>query len=113
MATATTTATKQAAAQVARRPRRWSQERLLSPLMLTPSIIAIFVFVYGFIAATVWVSLSNWGTAKETWSLKYPLYSTYENLFNQVRFQTALRNTIIFTVLFLILAVIGGLVLAI
>jgi glucose/mannose transport system permease protein len=113
MATATTTATKQAAAQVARRPRRWSQERILSPLILTPSIIAIFVFVYGFIGATVWVSLSNWGSAKENWSLRDPLYATYQNLFKQVRFQTDLRNTLIFTVLFLLLAVVGGLTLAI
>src|SRR5215218_7382098 len=113
MATATTTATKQAAAQVARRPRRWSQERLLSPLILTPSLIAIFVFVYGFIGATVWVSLSNWGSAKENWSIKHPLFTTYKSLFRQVRFQDDLRNTLIFTVLFLLLAVVGGLVLAI
>jgi glucose/mannose transport system permease protein len=112
MATATT-ATKSAVRETEGRKRRWSQERFLSPLMLTPSVIAIFIFVYGFIGATVWVSLSNWGSAKETWALKFPLYSTYENLFNQVRFQTALRNTIIFTVLFLILAVVGGLTLAI
>jgi glucose/mannose transport system permease protein len=113
MATATTTATKQATRESAKRRKRWSQERFLSPIMLTPSAIAIFIFVYGFIGATLWVSLSNWGSAKENWSIKHPLFQTYKNLFHQVRFQTDLRNTLVFTVGFLILAVISGLALAI
>ncbi|MFL5759341.1 MAG: carbohydrate ABC transporter permease [Thermomicrobiales bacterium] len=113
MATATTTATKPAVQEATHRRRRWSLERFLSPLILTPSLVAIFVFVYGFIAATVWVSLSNWGSAKENWSIKHPLFRTYKNLFNQVRFQDDLRNTLIFTVLFLFLAVVVGLTLAI
>src|SRR5215216_5050398 len=113
MATATTTATKPAIEETAQRRKRWSQERFLSPIMLTPSVIAIFVFVYGFIGATVWVSLSNWGSAKENWSIKHPLFQTYKTLFHQVRFQTDLRNTLVFTVLFLILAVLSGLVLAV
>src|SRR3954449_1472046 len=113
MATATTTATKQVTTETAKRRKRWSQERFLSPIMLTPSLIAIFIFVYGFIGATVWVSLSNWGSAKENWSIKHPLFQTYKNLFHQLRFQTDLRNTFVFTVLFLIFAVISGLVLAI
>jgi glucose/mannose transport system permease protein len=113
MATATTTATTPAVREATHRRRRWSVEGLLSPLILTPSLIAILVFVYGFIGATVWVSLSNWGSAKENWSIKHPLFVTYKNLFRQVRFQDDLRNTLIFTALFLFLAVVGGLVLAV
>jgi glucose/mannose transport system permease protein len=96
-----------------RRAGLLQRERLLPPLLLTPSIIAIFIFVYGFIGASVWVSLSNWGSAKVDWSLRKPLFQTYRVLFRQQRFQTDLRNTLVFTVMFLLAAVLGGLVLAI
>src|SRR5947199_283458 len=82
--------------------RAWlSSERLMPPLILGPSLIALFIFVYGFIGATIWVSLSNWGTAKITWSFRHPLGITYKKLFMQQRFQTDLRNTLFFTVMFL------------
>ena len=35
-------------------------EGWLVPLMLAPSLIALFIFVYGFIGMTIWVSMSNW-----------------------------------------------------
>jgi glucose/mannose transport system permease protein len=76
-------------------------------------VVAIFVFVYGFIGYTVWVSLSNWKTNRRDLSLKDPLYGTYDTLFSQNRFQIDLRNTFVFTVIFLILSVAIGLGLAI
>lgn len=88
-------------------------ERYLSPLLLSPSIIALLVFVYGFIAMTIWISISNWSSAGMDLSLTEPILSVYDRLFNTTRFQISLRNTIIFTVLFLGLAVGLGLVLAI
>ena len=96
-----------------RRRGRFSLERALPPLILAPSLIAIAVFVYGFIGRTFYVSLSNWRTVKIDNSLRDPLFATYRDLFNTPRFQADLRNTFVFTVLFLIAAVGGGLVLAI
>jgi glucose/mannose transport system permease protein len=92
---------------------RFSLEQILSPLLLAPSAVAIAVFVYGFIAYTLYVSLSNWKTAKPDMSLRQPLGSMYGELFSQTRYQIDLRNTVVFTVAFLFMAVLGGLALAI
>ncbi|HWK80643.1 MAG TPA: hypothetical protein VNP95_07735, partial [Thermomicrobiales bacterium] len=93
--------------------RRLIPERLLSPLILAPSLIALFIFVYGFIGLTFWVSLSNWRTPKRDLSLIEPLWETYRRLFTTTRFQIDIRNTIVFTVFFLIGSVGVGLLLAI
>lgn len=87
-------------------------ERLLSPLLLSPSILAIIIFVYGFIGMTIWISISNWRSPTQDLSISDPVMGVYDRLFNTTRFQIDLRNTIIFTVLFLILAVGVGLALA-
>jgi len=93
--------------------RRGIPERWLSPLILSPSLIAIFIFVYGFIGMTIWVSFSNWRSAKRDLSIIDPLFATYDRLFTTTRFQIDIRNTIIFTILFLIGSVFIGLMLAI
>jgi glucose/mannose transport system permease protein len=95
------------------RRARFSLERILSPLLLAPSAVAIMVFVYGFIAYTLYVSLSNWKTAKPDMSIRQPLGAIYGDLFGQTRYQIDLRNTVVFTVAFLFMAVLGGLALAI
>ena len=97
----------------ARRHGRWSFDRVLPPLLLSPSLIALGIFVYGFIAATVWVSLSNWRSLRINLSLRDPLLATYGDLFTDRRFQTDLRNTLVFTILFLLASVGSGLILAI
>lgn len=94
-------------------PRRsWLGDRALAVLLLAPSVILLGIFVYGFIGTTVWISLSNWRTATPDWSFTDPLLSVYDRLFHTPRFQTDLRNTIVFTVLFLIAAVGVGLLFA-
>ena len=112
MATASQ-ATTGAALRGEARAARFSLERVLSPTLLSPSIVALFVFVYGFIGYTVWVSLSNWGTNRRDLSPREPLLGTYQDLFGQTRFQIDLRNTFVFTLIFLFLSVGGGLLLAI
>ena len=89
-------------------PEQWQ-----APLMLAPSLIALFIFVYGFIGMTVWISMSNWKSAIRDLSLRQPLYAVYQRLFDTPRFQTDLRNTIVFTVLFLLVTVVVGMGLAI
>ena len=95
------------------RSRRGFNDRWLSMAILSPSVIAIFIFVYAFIAFTFWVSISNWKTNRRDLSVSDPWYKTYDSLFNQTRFQIDLRNTFVFTVLFLALSVVSGLALAI
>lgn len=93
--------------------RRGVSERWLSPLILAPSLIAIFIFVYGFIGMTVWVSFSNWQSPVRDLSIIDPLFATYRRLFETTRFQIDIRNTIVFTFLFLAGSVGIGLMLAI
>jgi glucose/mannose transport system permease protein len=61
---------------------------------------------------TVWISMSNWDSARMDLSRIQPALAVYDRLFNMSRFQIDLRNTFIFTVLFLLLSVGLGLVLA-
>ena len=95
------------------RSRFHISERWLAPLLLAPSLIALFVFVYGFIGFTFWVSLSNWRSATRDLSLRDPIYTVYDRLFQMPRFQADLRNIVVFTVLFLVVTVVIGLGLAV
>lgn len=93
--------------------RKTRMDRLIGPLLLSPSIIALAIFVYGFIGMTVWISVSNWDSARMDLSLTDPLFKIYDTLFNMMRFQINIRNTLIFTFFFLLLAVGLGLIFAI
>jgi glucose/mannose transport system permease protein len=87
-------------------------ESLLSVMLLLPSMIAIAIFVYGFIGWSIRVSLSKWKGLNPdfTWvGLKQ-----YYNLFhNDPRFLIDIRNTGMFTVGFIVGCLIIGLGLAI
>jgi glucose/mannose transport system permease protein len=112
MATLSTAATERSEADVHRKSRRGFRESWLSPALLSPSLIAIFVFVYGFIGFTFFTSISNWKTNKRDLTISDPWYKTYDTLINQSRFQIDLRNTFVFTVLFLLLSIVSGMALA-
>lgn len=87
-------------------------ERLLSIILVAPSLIAIAIFVYGFIFWSVRVSFSAWKglTPDFTWVG----LENYKNLiFNDPRFLIDIRNTIIFTLAFVGGSLLLGLVLAI
>jgi glucose/mannose transport system permease protein len=85
-----------------------------APFALAPSLIILGIFVYGFIAFSFWISFSSWKrpTAKDL-SLRSPFGETYKELFREMRWQADLRNMLVFTVGFLLLAILGGLVAAI
>jgi len=89
-------------AQIATRARRFRLDDALPPLILTPAMIASIVFVYAFIAITVWVSLSKWGTLRMDLNLREPFAFTYQQMFSMPRWHASLRNMFIFTTLFLI-----------
>jgi glucose/mannose transport system permease protein len=89
----------------------FENETVLSIAMLTPSIVAVAIFVYGFIGWSVRVSLSQWkGLLPDyTWAG----LSQYTYLFQDARFLIDVRNTAVFTVGFIIGCLILGLGMAI
>lgn len=97
--------------RAARRKRWLNQDRLTAMLMLAPSVIAIAVFVYGFIVWTGYVSLSAWNQIKPDYT--FVGFENYTSIFNSGRFQTNIRNMIVFTTLFLFACLVLGLALAV
>ncbi len=112
MATATAPATATPAGVAAGARRRGAKFRA-APYALLPSLLLTFIFVYGFIAFSGWISLSRWRRpTRRNLSLREPFAGTYRELFGEQRFQADMRNMIVFSVGFLLVAVLGGLVTA-
>jgi glucose/mannose transport system permease protein len=95
------------------RPRRrmLDPDRLTALLMILPSVIAVGVFVYGFIGWTGFVSLTRWEGLKP--SGEFIGFENYLSIFNQTRFQTNIRNMLVFTSFFLVACLFIGLLLAV
>ncbi len=89
----------------------FENETVLSIAMLAPSIVAVAIFVYGFIAWSARVSLSTWKglLPNYTWAG----LSQYVYLFHDQRFMIDVRNTVVFTTGFISGCLILGLGLAI
>jgi glucose/mannose transport system permease protein len=88
-----------------------NKDRYLSFLLVSPSILAILIFVYGFIAWSARVSLSKWiGLNPDyTWAG----LDNYLSFFSDPRFRVDVRNTVIFTLVFVIGSIILGFILAV
>ena len=87
------------------------KDRLLSLALVLPSILAVLIFVYGFILWTGRVSLSQWKGFLPNY--EWAGFQNYINLFQDPRFHIDIRNTIIFTTLFVGGCIILGLGMAI
>lgn len=90
---------------------RMSRDRWLGVLLVSPSILAVAIFVYGFIGWTARVSVSAWKglTPDYTWVG----LANYVNLLSDPRFHIGVRNTLIFTVLFMLGCLVVGFLLAV
>lgn len=90
----------------------FENETFLSIALLFPSIVAVGIFVYGFIAWSVRVSLSRWKGLNPdyTW---VGLQQYTDLIFHDQRFLIDVRNTAVFTVGFILGCLILGLGLAI
>lgn len=75
-----------------------NKDRYLSFLLVLPSILAVAVFIYGFIGWSIRVSLSQWKGLTPDYT--FVGLSNYLSLFSDPRFMVDIRNTIIFTVVF-------------
>ena len=88
-----------------------NKDRYLSIILISPSILAVLIFIYGFIGWSVRVSLSQWkGLSPDyTWAgLK-----NYLGLFSDPRFHVDIRNTLIFTGVFVVGSILLGFFLAV
>ncbi len=68
--------------------------------MVLPSVVAIAVFVYGFVGWTGYVSLTRWNDVLPDYT--WAGLRTYADLFDAVRFRIDLVNTVKFTGAFLV-----------
>lgn len=75
------------------------KDTIISIALVTPSIVAVAIFIYGFIIWSIRVSLSQWkGLLPDyTWAG----FKNYIELFKDPRFHIDIRNTLIFTVVFI------------
>lgn len=90
----------------------FENELFLTVTLLLPSIVAVAIFVYGFIGWSIRVSLSKWKGLNPDFT--WVGLAQYTNLFNNdPRFIIDVRNTVMFTVLFIAACLIIGLGLAI
>ena len=85
-------------------------ERHMPKFVMAPSFVAIMIFVYGFIGWTAWVSFT-----KSRLLPKYDIVGTiqYDRLFQSPRWETAINNLYVFGLLFIMISMFLGLVLAI
>jgi glucose/mannose transport system permease protein len=91
--------------------RRINSDRMISLLLIAPSLVAIAIFVYGFIGFTGFSSFTKWDSL--TPDFTWVGWRNYERLFQIDRFLCDLRNTVTFTVLFLIGTIAIGFLLAV
>ncbi len=86
------------------------RDKIIGIALVSPSIIAVFVFIYVFIFWSVRVSLSQWKglLPNYTWAG----FRNYIMLFSDARFQIDVRNTLIFTSLFVTGSLVLGLAMA-
>ncbi len=92
------------------RPRR-DRDQWTAIVVVLPSILATAIFVYGFIAWSLRVSLSKWTGLIADYT--FAGLGQYLALARDARFAIDVRNTLIFTVLFLTTCIALGLFLAI
>jgi glucose/mannose transport system permease protein len=87
------------------------KDKLYSFLFILPSIILIAIFVYFFIFWTGFISLTDWNDIFPSFNIIG--LRNYIELFQNFRFQISMKNTLVFTALFLVSSLILGFLLAI
>ncbi len=89
---------------------RPNHDRILSLAVIAPSVVAVALFVYGLIGWTGFVSLTKWDTLRPDYTLVG--LDNYGAIFANPRFQIDIRNTVVFTVSFVLASLVIGLALA-
>lgn len=90
--------------------RRIRKDDLISRSVLLPTVLLTMIFVYGFIAFTIYISFTN---SKILPTFGWVGFQNYIKLFKLNHWHIALKNMLIFATLYIGLSTILGLVLAI
>jgi glucose/mannose transport system permease protein len=88
------------------RLRRWGPGLLL----VSPSLILLGVFVYGFLGWNLRVSLSDWRGLRPAYA--YEGFDNYRRLPDDTRFTDDVHNVVVFTIAFVVGTLVVGFVLA-
>jgi len=101
---------------------RGSKDRMIAILMLSPSVVLLAIFVYGFIGSTAYMSLTNLSTQMQLSEQLRKAQEKFIGLGNynsfmtsplDSRFRIGFVNTLFFTLLFILVCLVVGLLLAI
>ncbi|MCY0875011.1 MAG: sugar ABC transporter permease [Firmicutes bacterium] len=92
------------------RKHRFSWDTFSAVATLIPTLLVLGVFVYGFIGWSVYVSLTNWNSLIP--SNTFVGLQNYLDILQTYRFQSDLRNIVVFTVFFIVGCLVVGLFLA-
>jgi glucose/mannose transport system permease protein len=96
---------------ISRRRRKWlNKDMALAIIVLLPSIIAVAVFIYGFIAWTFYISTVDWKSAVPDYS--FVGLKNWIRLFGDRRFHMDMRNLAFYAIGFMSQCVIFGFLLA-
>lgn len=109
---AASNASQVALASAPRRRRKWLRGDLaLAVLVLSPSIVAVAVFIYSFIGWSFYISTVKWNSAVVDYT--FVGLDNWVNLFTDSRFQTDLHNLVLYAAGFMSQCIILGFVLAV
>lgn len=94
------------------------RDKFLALAVISPSIVLLAIFIYGFIGWTGWTSLTDSNAVQRLsrQPANFVWFRNYEELFTGVlnnRFRIGMVNTFFFTVLFIIVCLSVGMLLAI
>jgi glucose/mannose transport system permease protein len=83
---------------------------LLAVLVLSPSILAVAVFIYSFIGWTFWISTVNWNEALPNYD--FVGLRNWTMMLSSQRFQTDIRNLLMYAAGFMFQCIVFGFLLA-
>lgn len=96
--------------QVKHRRRKVNGDMALAFLVLLPSIIAVAIFIYGFIAWTFYISTVDWKSALPDYT--YVGLKNWIRMFGDRRFHADLRNLVLYALGFMTQCIVIGFLLA-
>jgi len=101
-----------ASAALSRTRRRWLRgDRALAILVLSPSIVAVAVFIYTFIVWTFYISTVKWNSSIIDYT--FVGLANWERIFDDDRFRTDLRNLVLYAGGFMTQCIVLGFLLAV